>query len=142
MDGCTISEAAERTGFSPSALRFYEQHGLVRPARTASGYRSYGDADLERLGFIGRAKGFGLSLDEITELYRADARGYALWMHVSPSVAAWLPGMGSAGSEVGDAVIGITTSQAIALAMMAGGVALWIWRARHGKAPETPLPEE
>jgi DNA-binding transcriptional MerR regulator len=64
----SISQVAERTGFSPSTLRFYEQHGLVRPDRTPSGYRAYGDHDLERIGFIGRAKGFGLSLDEITEL--------------------------------------------------------------------------
>lgn len=33
MDGYSISQVAERTGFSPSALRFYEQHGLVRPER-------------------------------------------------------------------------------------------------------------
>lgn len=49
-------------------LRFYEQSGLVRPARTPAGYRTYDDTHIELLSFIGRAKGFGLSLDEITEL--------------------------------------------------------------------------
>ena len=39
MDGFSISRAAERTGFTPSALRFYEREGLVRPGRTAAGYR-------------------------------------------------------------------------------------------------------
>jgi len=68
MDGLSISKVAERTGFPASTLRFYEQSGLVRPARTESGYRSYGDRDLEVLSFIGRAKSFGLSLEEITEL--------------------------------------------------------------------------
>jgi len=68
MDGYAISEVAERTGFSASALRFYEQSGLVRPARTPAGYRSYDEDDIELLAFIGRAKGFGLSLDEITEV--------------------------------------------------------------------------
>jgi DNA-binding transcriptional MerR regulator len=68
MDGYTISQVAERTGFSPSALRFYEQFGLIEPDRTVAGYRTYDDADLERLWFIGRAKRFGLSLDEITEV--------------------------------------------------------------------------
>jgi MerR family copper efflux transcriptional regulator len=68
MDGYSISQVAERTGFPPSTLRFYEQTGLVCPARTAAGYRSYDDSDLEVLSFIGRAKGFGLSLDEITEV--------------------------------------------------------------------------
>jgi DNA-binding transcriptional MerR regulator len=68
MERYTISQVARRTGFSTSTLRFYEQQGLVRPDRTASGYRSYGDHHLELLGFIARAKGYGLSLEEITEL--------------------------------------------------------------------------
>jgi MerR family copper efflux transcriptional regulator len=68
MDGYTISQVAERTGFAPSALRYYEQAGLVRPTRTEGGYRTYDDHDLELLRFVGRAKGFGLSLDEIAEL--------------------------------------------------------------------------
>ncbi len=68
MDGYSISQVAERTGFPPTTLRFYEQSGLVRPARTPAGYRTYDDTHIELLSFIGRAKGFGLSLDEITEL--------------------------------------------------------------------------
>ena len=68
MDGYTISQVAERTGFAPSALRYYEQAGLVRPTRTEGGYRTYDDHDLELIRFVGRAKGFGLSLDEIAEL--------------------------------------------------------------------------
>jgi DNA-binding transcriptional MerR regulator len=68
MDGYSISQVAERTGFPPTTLRFYEQSGLVRPARTPAGYRCYDDTHIELLSFIGRAKGFGLSLDEITEL--------------------------------------------------------------------------
>ena len=68
MEGLTISDAAERSGFAPSALRFYEDAGLIGPARTPSGYRSYSDDDLERLAFVGRAKGFGLTLEEIAEL--------------------------------------------------------------------------
>lgn len=68
MDGYSISQVAERTGFPPSTLRFYEQSGLVRPARTPAGYRCYDDDHIELLSFIGRAKSFGLTLDEITEL--------------------------------------------------------------------------
>ena len=68
MDGYSISQVAERTGFPPTTLRFYEQSGLVRPARTPAGYRSYDDTHIELLSFIGRAKGFGLALEEITEL--------------------------------------------------------------------------
>jgi DNA-binding transcriptional MerR regulator len=68
MDGHRISEAARATGFTVSALRFYEQHGLVVPERTAAGYRSYGTDHLESLRFVARGKQLGLSLDEITEL--------------------------------------------------------------------------
>jgi MerR family copper efflux transcriptional regulator len=68
MDGYSISQTAQRTGFPPSTLRFYEQSGLVNPDRTPSGYRSYDDHHLELLAFIGRAKGFGLSLEEITDV--------------------------------------------------------------------------
>jgi len=68
MNGYSIAQAAGRTGFSASALRYYERSGLVHPARTAAGYRSYDDAQVERLSFIGRAKGLGLSLDEINDL--------------------------------------------------------------------------
>jgi len=68
MDGFSISQVAQRTGFPASTLRFYEQSGLVHPERTPAGYRSYDERDVELLAFIGRAKGFGLSLEEITEL--------------------------------------------------------------------------
>jgi DNA-binding transcriptional MerR regulator len=68
MDGYSISQMAERTGFPASTLRFYEQHGLVRPDRTPGGYRTYDDGHVELLEFIARAKGFGLSLEEITDL--------------------------------------------------------------------------
>ena len=68
MAGYSISQVAERTGFAPSALRYYERSGLLRPNRTAGGYRSYDDHHIELLEFVGRAKAFGLSLDEITEV--------------------------------------------------------------------------
>lgn len=68
MDGYSISQTATRTGFPPTTLRFYEQAGLVTPARTPSGYRRYDDAQIEVLTFIGRAKGFGLTLEEINDL--------------------------------------------------------------------------
>ena len=56
---------AARTGFSPSALRYYEDLGLLRPGRNRSGYRVYDDPSVERLRFVGRAKQLGLNLDEI-----------------------------------------------------------------------------
>jgi DNA-binding transcriptional MerR regulator len=65
----TIGEAAQRSGFSASALRYYEGIGLVEPStRTGSGYRLYDDDALSRLAFISRAKHLGCSLEEITDL--------------------------------------------------------------------------
>jgi DNA-binding transcriptional MerR regulator len=69
MGTYTIGEAAERSGFSASALRYYEDIGLVVPAaRTEAGYRLYDDRGLARLAFIARAKQLGCSLEEITDL--------------------------------------------------------------------------
>jgi DNA-binding transcriptional MerR regulator len=48
-DALTIHEAAETTGWSPRMLRYIERNGLVAPARSASGYRLYGAAELQRL---------------------------------------------------------------------------------------------
>ncbi|HET6953160.1 MAG TPA: MerR family transcriptional regulator [Acidimicrobiales bacterium] len=65
----TIGEVAARSGFSTSALRYYESIGLVPPAgRSDAGYRLYDDHTLARLAFVARAKRLGCSLDEITDL--------------------------------------------------------------------------
>lgn len=64
-----ISQLAERSGYRPSTLRFYDEVGLL-PAtgRTAAGYRLYDEAAVARLRFIDRAKQLGLPLPEIREL--------------------------------------------------------------------------
>ena len=49
MDALTIHEAAETTGWSARMLRYVERVGLVEPARSRSGYRLYGPAELQRL---------------------------------------------------------------------------------------------
>ncbi len=67
-----IAEIAQRSGFSPPTLRYYEDIGLLpAPERTEAGYRVYDDATLDRLGFIARAKQLGCSLEEIAELTKA-----------------------------------------------------------------------
>lgn len=69
MNGYRISQAAELAGFTPSALRFYENEGLLpAPARSATGYRSYDDAAISRLRFVHRARQLGLGLDAIRDL--------------------------------------------------------------------------
>ena len=49
MEGLTINEAAETTGWSPRMLRYIENAGLIEPARTSSGYRLFGAEELQRL---------------------------------------------------------------------------------------------
>lgn len=69
MDTLLISQVAERTGFSTSTLRYYEDIGLLpEPRRNDSGYRIYGDDHLDALRFIDRGKRLGLELDEIRDI--------------------------------------------------------------------------
>lgn len=70
----TISEVARRSGVAASALRFYEQRGLIRSERAGSGHRRYPRHALRRVAFIVFAQHIGLSLDEIgAELARLPA---------------------------------------------------------------------
>ena len=67
----TIGEVSRRSGVASSALRFYEQRGLVASERAGSGHRRYPRAVLRRIAFIVFAQRVGLTLDEIgTELAR------------------------------------------------------------------------
>jgi len=49
MDGLTIHEAAETTGWSARMLRYIEREGLIDPRRSEAGYRLYGPGELQRL---------------------------------------------------------------------------------------------
>jgi MerR family redox-sensitive transcriptional activator SoxR len=66
-DLLTVSQVAERSGFAPSALRFYERIGLIDTVRTGGNQRRYARSVLRRLAFIRAARNVGLSLDEVTE---------------------------------------------------------------------------
>ena len=61
----TVGELAARTGVATSALRFYEERGLIRSERTASGHRRYPRATTRRVAFIVFAQRVGLTLEEI-----------------------------------------------------------------------------
>ena len=49
MDGLTVNQAAETTGWSPRMLRYLDSSGLVEPQRSEAGYRMYGPGELQRL---------------------------------------------------------------------------------------------
>jgi MerR family redox-sensitive transcriptional activator SoxR len=61
----TIGEISRRSGVASSALRFYEERGLIRSERAGSGHRRYPRTVLRRLAFIVFAQRIGLTLDEI-----------------------------------------------------------------------------
>ena len=61
----TINEVARRSGVASSALRFYEERGLITSERAGSGHRRFQRPVLRRIAFIVFAQRIGLSLDEI-----------------------------------------------------------------------------
>ena len=63
----TISEVSRRSGVPSSALRYYEERGLITSERAGSGHRRYPRSVLRRIAFIVFAQRIGLSLDEIHE---------------------------------------------------------------------------
>ena len=74
MDGLTIHEASETTGWSARMLRYVEQAGLVSPGRTASGYRIYGPAELQRLRTLKELlSGFGVALSDVAFAARLES---------------------------------------------------------------------
>ena len=65
-----IGEMARRTGLSVSAIRFYEDKGLIEPVRTSGNQRRFLRSDIRRLSFILIAQQLGLSLGEIQDVMR------------------------------------------------------------------------
>jgi MerR family transcriptional regulator, redox-sensitive transcriptional activator SoxR len=66
-DLLTISDASRRSGVPSSALRFYEERGLISSERAGSGHRRYPRPVLRRIAFIVFAQRIGLTLNEIGE---------------------------------------------------------------------------
>jgi MerR family redox-sensitive transcriptional activator SoxR len=83
----TIGEVARRSGIAASALRFYEERGLLTSERAGSGHRRYPRAVLRRIALIVFAQRIGLSLDEIAaelaELPRDRAPDRRDWSRLS-----------------------------------------------------------
>jgi MerR family transcriptional regulator, redox-sensitive transcriptional activator SoxR len=82
-DRLAIGELAARSGIAASALRYYEELGLIHSERTTGGQRRYRRATLRRLAFIRAAQTIGLSLDEVR-----DALAHLPVDHV-PNAAEW-----------------------------------------------------
>jgi MerR family transcriptional regulator, copper efflux regulator len=79
-----IGELAEQAGITTKAIRYYEQLGILPPpARTPSGYRSYDQAAMGRLGFVRAAQAVGLTLGEIRQTIAFRDHGQAPCAHVA-----------------------------------------------------------
>jgi MerR family transcriptional regulator, redox-sensitive transcriptional activator SoxR len=65
----SISDVARQVGLRPSAIRYYEQIGLLPPALRMTGQRRYDASTLHRLAIVQRARQLGFTLDEIRELF-------------------------------------------------------------------------
>ncbi|WP_309082821.1 Cu(I)-responsive transcriptional regulator [Chelativorans sp.] len=72
-----VGDVARRSGLPAKTIRYYEEIGLVRPARAGNGYRAYSDEDVHRLAFLKRARSLGFSIEEcrqLLELYQDKSR--------------------------------------------------------------------
>jgi MerR family transcriptional regulator, redox-sensitive transcriptional activator SoxR len=96
MPQLTISEVARQVGLQASAIRYYEQIGLLPPAQRMSGQRRYDTAALYRLAIIQRARQLGFTLDEIRQLFfgfRNVTRASERWHTLSRKKLAELDGL-------------------------------------------------
>lgn len=89
-DLISIGEMARRTGLSVSAIRFYEDKGLVEPIRTSGNQRRFLRSDIRRLSFILIAQQLGLALGEIeqelTKLPSGRTPNARDWQKISRSI--------------------------------------------------------
>lgn len=79
-----IGQLAEEVGVATSAIRFYEEVGLIpEPERTASGYRDYSPSIIDRLAFIRAGQSVGLTLAELRDVLAIRDGGTPPCHHVS-----------------------------------------------------------
>ena len=74
-----IGEVAERAGLAPSAIRYYDELGLISPAARQGGRRLFEESSVNRLRAIGAAREAGFSLDEIRRLLDSQAARTVDW---------------------------------------------------------------
>jgi MerR family copper efflux transcriptional regulator len=75
-----IGDVSALSGVPAKTIRYYEDIGLIAPPRSANGYRVFGEPDLHRLTFLGRARSLGFSIDDcraLLQLYEDNTRASA-----------------------------------------------------------------
>lgn len=63
-----IGDMVGRTGLPAKTIRYYEDIGLVTPARSANGYRVFAESDAHKLTFLARARALGFSIEDCRNL--------------------------------------------------------------------------
>ena len=115
MAELTIGELSERSGVATSALRFYEERGLIESRRTTGNQRRYGRATLRRVAFIRTAQRVGLTLEEVAEALATLPAGRtptkADWARLSRS---WRPASTSRSAGSSCSATGWTAASAAA----------------------------
>ncbi len=84
--GLNASEAAASLGVSIKALRLYEQHGLLMPARTSAGYRAYGPEHMTRAAEIVALRALGLGLAQVAQVFNGDPHSLGLALATQETV--------------------------------------------------------
>ena len=72
-----IGNASSRSGLPAKTIRYYEDIGLVTPLRDSNGYRSFREAEVHKLAFLGRARAIGFTIEDcraLLELYEDERR--------------------------------------------------------------------
>lgn len=75
----SIGEVSDATGLRPSALRYYEEVGLIKPSARVAGRRHYDPSVLRRLAIIALCQEAEFTVREIRELLSASRRSRATW---------------------------------------------------------------
>lgn len=112
-----IGELARRTGVSERLLRYYEEQGLLRPARTPSGYREYAEADTDAVRKIRTLLSAGLGtalIAQILPCMHDDGRGL-----LAPTCAEMLTALEAAQDRIRSCLTELQSSQDVLTAVMA-----------------------
>jgi MerR family transcriptional regulator, redox-sensitive transcriptional activator SoxR len=106
-----IGEVARRVGLKPSAVRYYEERGLIAPEQRIGNRRVYGEAAVERLALILFAKKIGFTLDEVRTLldgFPADTSAGERWSELASVKLAELDAMSARIETMRQALKGIS----------------------------------
>ncbi|ALL79478.1 hypothetical protein AD006_29970 (plasmid) [Pseudonocardia sp. EC080610-09] len=69
VEGFTVGDVAAGSGVAPSAVRFYEEHGVINAVRTPSNQRRFDDSAVPRIQIAKLAQRLGLTVREVAELF-------------------------------------------------------------------------